>query len=584
MRFHSLRWRLLLPIEAAILLTMAILAWGLSEIVRRTHLSDLEAQLTVEARMIADELALRLVSGFPPDSLDDEARRYAALLDARVTIIGPDGTVWGESHEDRLQMDNHLGRPEVQQALNLGKGTSIRFSHTVGYDMLYVAVPVQAGGRVIGIARVALPLRQVEANVARLSRTVWTIAGIVAGVIGLLTLLLIGPAIRAVHHLTEAVQRVATGDLNARAIPRTNDEIGDLTRAFNQMADRLQETVATLQEEQARLSGLLSRMTDGVVITDRDGFVRLLNPAAARMLNASPNEALGRSFVQVVWDHRLVEMWRESREQGEERVGLIENGPRRPVFYAIITPLEGEEQAVLVLLQDLTRVRELEMVRRDFISNISHELRTPLAALKALVDTLQEGALEDSQAARRFLERMGAEVDRLNRMIGELLELARIESGRIPLKLAPVTVADVVIPPVERLRPLAERAGLGLTVRLAPHLPPVLADIEAMQRVVSNLVHNAIRFTLAGEVTVWAEQIGDEIVIAVRDTGVGIPAKDLPRIFERFYKVERSRSDEGFGLGLAIARHFVQAHGGRIWAESIEGRGSTFYVALPVSG
>jgi len=572
---------LLALIELAVFVAMVVLALSLSAMVRHTYLGHLREQLSVEARLIGDTLAPAMASGPRDGFLDAQAHRYAAMLDARVTLIGPDGTVWGESHEDRTRMENHLGRPEVQQALAEGRGTAIRFSHTVGYEMMYVAVPVQAEGRLVGIARVALPLRQVQANVARLQWAVGLMAVLFLGVIGLLVFLRLTPTIGAVGDLSDALGRLTAGDLDARVLPRTQDELGDLTRAYNQMADRLRDTIGALQEERARLSGLLERMTDGVLITDGEGRVRLINPAAARMLGVSPEDALGRSFVQVAWDHRLVGLWEESRQRREEGVGLIEMGPRRPVFYAVVTPLEGEEGSALVLLQDLTRIRELETVRRDFVANVSHELRTPLATLKALVETLQEGALEDPEAAGRFLERMEEEVDRLDRLVGELLELARIESGHTPLEMGRVEVAEVVEPTVEGLRPLAERKGLSLTAHLPPDLPAVLVDVDQMRRAIANLVRNGIQFTPSGGVTVRAERMGDEVVISVQDTGVGIPSEDLPRIFERFYKPRGSRSG-GAGLGLAIAKHIVQAHNGRIWAESTEGRGSTFYVALPV--
>ncbi|MCX7854967.1 MAG: ATP-binding protein [Anaerolineae bacterium] len=580
--FRSLRWRLLALIELVVLVVMVALALILSATVRRTHLAHLEEQLTVEARLIGDALTTTMASGPPDGFLDAEAHRYATLLDARITLIGPDGTVWGESHEDRAQMENHLDRPEVQQALAEGRGTSIRFSHTVGYEMMYVAVPVEVDGRIVGIVRVALPLQQVQANVARLQWTVGLVAVLFVGLIGVLAFLRMAPTIRAIQDLSDALGRLTAGDLEARVLPRTDDELGDLTRAYNQMADRLRETILALREEQARLAGLLERMTDGVLITDGEGRVNLINSAAARMLGTSPEDAMGRSFVQVVWDHRLVELWEACRERGEEGAGLIDLGPRRPVvFQAVVTPLEGEEGIVMVLLQDLTRVRELETVRRDFVANVSHELRTPLATLKALVETLREGALEDPQAAHRFLGQMEGELDRLDRIVGELLELARIESGRMPLQMAQVAVAEIVGPPVEELRPLAERAGLTLTVQLSPDLPSVLADVDGMRRVVANLVHNAIQFTPSGEVTVRAERIDNEVVISVRDTGIGIAPEDLSRIFERFYKARGSRSG-GAGLGLAIAKHIVLAHSGRIWAESTPGQGSIFSVALPV--
>ena len=251
----------------------------------------------------------------------------------------------------------------------------------------------------------------------------------------------------------------------------------------------------------------------------------------------------------------------------------------------IVTPLhEPGTQGNLVMLQDLTQIRRLEIVRRDFVSNISHELRTPLASLKALVDTLRDGALDDRPAAEHFLDSIETEVDALTQMVQELLELARIESGQVPVRLRPAALADLINPPVERLSSQAERAGVNLTVSLAPDLPMVLADPERVQQVITNLVHNAIKFTPEkGSITITAETATREVIVEVSDTGVGIAPKDLPRVFERFFKADRARSAGGTGLGLAIARHIVQAHGGRIWAKSIEGEGSTFFFSLPTA-
>jgi two-component system, OmpR family, phosphate regulon sensor histidine kinase PhoR len=581
---RSLRWRIAIPYTILILAATLGLTIYLSGQIQQVRLADLEAQLLAEARLLSDRLAPQLTGAADPQVLDRLAQDYADLLGARVTIIGAEGRVLGESHEDWAQMDNHLSRPEVQLALLSGQGTSRRYSATVRYEMMYTAVPVRASdtGELLGFMRVALPLRDIEEDAAGLRQGIVLAGAFTALLAGLLALFIAERTSRPVRELRKGVQRIASGDLTTRLRPHTRDEIGQLTRAFNDMAEELREQMTTLAEERGRLSAILDHMADGVLITDEAGQVQLFNAAAARILDTTQERALGRTLAQIAPHHVLIELWKDCRERGEEQVETLEI-PRHGLFLqAIITPFEqAEAEGYLVILQDLTRIRRLETVRRDFISNISHELRTPLAGLKALVDTLRGGAIKDPPAAKRFLKRMDAEVDDLTQMVEELLELSRIESGQVPLRLAPTLVSDVVIPPVERLRPQAERAGVDLSVALPADGPWVLADVGRAQQVITNLVHNAIKFTPpGGSIRVAAEAAGDEVVISVRDTGVGVATEDLERIFERFYKADRARSGGGTGLGLAIAKHMVQGHGGRIWAESVEGRGSTFCFTL----
>lgn len=582
MFFRSVRWRIAVPYVALILAAMLALAFYASDQVRRTRLDDLETQLLGEARLIADTI-VTLSALDCTETTESLSQRWAALLNARVTVIAPDGTVLADSHSDPAQMDNHRRRPEVQQALATGQGISLRFSQTMGYDMMYAAHPVEFTDGERGVVRVALSLEQVESSVNRLRQAVVS-AALVTAMLGVfLAVVIAGRTTRQVRDLTQVAERFADGDLNARLFPTTQDEIGQLTRAFNYMAEQLREKVTTLGEEQDRLAAVLEHMADGVIITDETGRVRLINPAAAELMDTDPVQALGRTFAQVVRHHQLIELWQLCRTESREQIQTIEIGYRKLFLQAIVTPfLEAHAQGYLIILQDLTRIRRLETVRRDFISNISHELRTPLAGLKALVDTLRDGALEDPPAARRFLNRMETEVDALTQMVQELLELSRIESGQVPLRLVPTSLRDLIDKPVDRLLPQAERAGLTLSVELSPDLPRVLADAERVGQVITNLVHNAIKFTPeGGKVDVSARQAARSVTISVADTGVGIPAEDLPRIFERFYKSDRARSGGGSGLGLAIAKHIVQGHGGRIWAESVEGQGSTFHFSLP---
>lgn len=583
--FRSIRWRIVFSFVLLVVLAMAGLSIYLSNRLRDAYVDNIRNQLLKETRLLREVARSLLAQGGTGEALDALAKHYGDLLEARVTVIGADGVVLGESDEDRTQMDNHLRRPEVQQALAQGQGSSIRYSRTVGYEMLYLALPVRDGDRVLGIVRVSLPLNQVEAGVATLRWMIFWATLLSIVVASLVALLVAQRTVRPIRQLTGVADRMAAGDLDARLFPSTRDEVGRLTGAFNRMADHLQDQVATLARERSRLAAILAHMADGVLITDDLGQVLLVNPAATALLQIHEEEALGRTFAQVVRHHRFIELWKRCQEEGEEQVEAVEIDRGGLFLQMIVTPFhEAARQGFLIILQDLTRIRRLETVRRDFISNVSHELRTPLASLKALVDTLREGALEDPPAARRFLDRVEVEVDALTQMVRELLELSRVESNQAPLERKRVAVGELLAPPVGRLRAQAERAGLQLRLDLPPDdVPYVLADAERIQQVVTNLVHNAIKFTPpGGEVAVQGSVEGEEVVIAVHDTGVGISAEDLPRIFERFYKADRARSGQGTGLGLAIAKHIVQAHGGRIWADSIEGQGSSFYFSLPI--
>lgn len=419
---------------------------------------------------------------------------------------------------------------------------------------------------------------------------VWT-AGLVATVI--LAVAAFGLAFfiaertaRPVRELTAVIQRATSGDLQARSLPTNRDEVGQLVLAYNNMMEQVTERIRLLAEERQQLATVLRTMADGVIIVDEASRVQLINPTAVRLLGAVERRATERSFAEVVRHHRLIELLQECLEVGEEQTAAVElsNG----LFLQVsVTPFqENGISEYLVLLHDLTDVRRLETVRRDFVSNVSHELRTPLASLRAVVETLRDGAIDDPPAAQRFLGRAEEEVDALTHMVEELLELSRIESGQVPLKLRKTAVADLILPPLERLQTQAERAELQLIANLPAHLPLVLADPERIQQVMTNLLYNAIKFTLpGGKITVKASVQTVELIISVEDTGVGIPATEVPRIFERFYKLDqaRTRGRGGTGLGLAIARHVVQAHNGRIWVRSREGKGSTFYFSLPLA-
>jgi len=385
---------------------------------------------------------------------------------------------------------------------------------------------------------------------------------------------------RKIDTYTRALRRAGESDKPALQLPTGIKDIEALSSAVHSLAEAFEQRLSILETERARLAAILDRMTDGVLIIDATGIIQTANPGAEKLFGEG---LIGRSVTIGLRHHQLVETWRKCQRTGEIQSESVELPANRKFLQLTAIP-DQETGGALLMIQDLTRLRRLETVRRDFISNVSHELRTPLASIKALAETLQDGALDDPPAARRFLARMQTEVDALTQMSTELLDLSRIESGQVPLQLKPTSPSQLLQSAADRMKAQAERAGLNLYVENSPDLPLIPADCSRLEQVLVNLIHNAIKFTPSGgEIRLFSKRNGKYVRFDVSDTGVGIDPDDLPRIFERFYKADRARSKSGgTGLGLSIARHIVEAHGGKIWAESEPEKGSTFYFTIPI--
>ncbi|MBI2334139.1 MAG: PAS domain-containing protein [Chloroflexi bacterium] len=358
-------------------------------------------------------------------------------------------------------------------------------------------------------------------------------------------------------------------------------EIDELVSVIESRRATFTAELTALKTENERLSTVLEQLTDGVLIADADGRVQFANPAAGKLFGThNPTQ---QSVAQVVRSHQLIEAWRRCQQTRQLQIEAVEIPTRKQYLQIIVIP-DKHEGGSLILAQDLTQVRKLETVRRDFISNVSHELRTPLASLKALTETLQGGALADPDAGPRFLDRIHTEVDALTQMTQELLDLSRIESGQVELNFESISPRKLIHSAADRMKAQVERANLKLEVKCEDGLPNIRADKGRLEQVLVNLIHNAVKFTKpGGRISLGAEPISGGVRCAVRDTGVGIPAESLSRIFERFYRVDSSRTGSGTGLGLSISKHIVEAHGGRIWVESEEGRGSVFYFEIPIN-
>lgn len=582
---RSLLWRVALPYILLLIIVLGGLGWYFTRQVEFNDQQALSQTLTADARVLAEVAAAPIRAGAPYESLRQSVAKYADIIGLRVTIILPDGTVIADSERDPAQLENHLDRPEVQAALRLETRSEIRFSTSLGLSLMYTAAPIVDSGTVIGVARVAKPISAIESAALQTRRTMLAALALATLFSILITLLVTNASLLPLRTLTRAVQALGPGEFELPLPKNRHDEIGRLGHEFGRLSSALGEQINQLSGERSTLAAILQNMTDGILIADGDGLVHMINPAAERLFEVSKEQAVGRSLVEVVRNHQLVDLWRRCRQSGEQQSTALEINPERLYVQAIVSPLESSiPGAALLVYQDVTRLRRLEMVRRDFVSNVSHELRTPLASLKALTETLQEGALEDPPAARRFLQRMDLEIDNLTQMVQELLELSRIESGRVPLRRLPTTPIELLSRAVERMQLQAERAALTLRLDCADNLPALMVDRERMEQVLVNLLHNAIKFTPPGGeivVSAWSEKA--RVILSVRDSGAGIPAEALPRIFERFYKTDPARATRGTGLGLSIARHLVEGHDGRIWAESEVGKGSTFYISLPAA-
>jgi len=586
--------RIALSYGILVLVTAGLLAVVLGDRAERQAEASLTTRLTDQVQAIAYIAAPLLTNPSAPISATQAlAVTLAQRFNTRVTFIQPAGRVIGDSESDPLTMENHAGRPEVIGALAQPgtPATVSRLSATVHQQLRYVALSVAApdtGGPVVGIVRVAYPLTAVE----QARRDFWTdLAGIVAlislpaaALAALLARSIVGP----LSVLRATAQRLTAGDLDARA-PAGEGEIGGLGHAFNTMTARMRQTIRERTGERNRLSAVLTHMHDGIILTNDAGVVTGLNPAAARLLVVATDQATGRTAIELSHSHELHTALHTTLATGiSQRVELDLNTRRIAAVVTAVPDTAAGSPTGLLMLQDVTDLRRLERARRDFVANIGHELRTPLASIKLLVETLMTAVHDDPTAAAGFLQRIDVEVDGLTHLVRELLELSKIESGQIRLQVAPVAVPALLNRAAERLRAQAERAGLTLTVQADSSLPQVAADGARIEQVLVNLLHNAIKFTPRGSILLAATAEPHAIRIAVTDTGIGIPRDDLPRIFERFYKVDKARAghragEGGTGLGLAIAKHLVQIHGGRIWAESPRSGGTTVGFTLPLT-
>jgi two-component system, OmpR family, phosphate regulon sensor histidine kinase PhoR len=557
---------------------------------RRDYERTAYSQLTAVAG-IAQARAPALPA-LPPARPEDVAKlnewvSQIAASGSRVTLIASDGQVLAESQSDSQTMENHAGRPEVREALAKGSGRAIRHSVTLNRDLLYYAVrhDIVTGPPII--MRFALPIETVDEVLQSFRRSLWLSSFLILLIATVAALQISRVFTDRVERLKDFSRRVAAGDFTAIAADSSGDALDDLGASMNRTAAQLDETIRTLTEERNLSTAILGSMVEGVAVVNGSERLLFANQGFAEILNLKFPAKSGSALVEIVRQTELIEAVRnvlhgESRVEAEIVTGTL----RQKYFAATVASVRaGDTLGAVVVLHDITELRRLERVRRDFVANVSHEFRTPLTAIQGFAETLLAGAIDDAQNRVRFLEIILEHARRLARLTEDLLRLSQMDSDRLELEIDEVSVSQIVDSCLATAQHRALENGLELSVKVPSNLPTVAGDRRRLAEVLQNLLDNARQYTLpGGEIVLSAEAHELEVVFTVSDTGIGIPRTDQSRIFERFYRVDAARSREagGTGLGLAIAKHLIEAQGGRIWVESELGKGSHFHFSVPI--
>jgi two-component system phosphate regulon sensor histidine kinase PhoR len=567
----------------------------LNEALQSFATATLETRLVTAARLLEPEARTLLRRGSPAPDLHAFARTAAQPTGSRVTLIAGDGRVLADSEvtPDQLgAVENHASRPEVRAALAGRPGRDIRRSTTVHEPYFYVGVPVHDGARLVGVLRLALPLSVVTASHAAIIRML-----LVGGMLALALAVAIGVFVsrritRPVVEMERIARRMSEGDFAARAPVRSQDEIGLLARALNAVAARMRDKIDDLEHEHAKTTAILDAMIEGVIAVDGHDEVLLINEPARAMFAVPRGAGERKPLLEVVRNaevHSAVRLarGRVDRSALRRHVTLRTGTAVRSIeISAMPLRLGAGPLGVVMVLHDVTALERLERMRTEFVANVSHELRTPLTAIHGYVETLLGGAIDDPRDSQRFLDVIQRHTQRLGRLLNDLTDLSNIELGRVALHFAPTSVAAVADSVIEVVRPRADGKQIALDIDVPGDLPLVHADQDRLQQILINVLDNAVKYTDAGgRVTVRARAADGAVEIAVSDTGLGIPAADLPRVTERFYRVDKARSRDlgGTGLGLAIVKHLVQVHDGDLRIESEPGRGTTVFVRVPLA-
>lgn len=589
MKIRSLSFKLILSYALIITLTFSLLGIFLYKDLKGNYLKDLINSLISQALLIEAQIPPLSVARKDIQSLNKLVKDLNSRINLRVTLIDREGVVLADSEkssQEVLIMDNHSNRPEIRFALEGAVGNEIRYSDTLKMDMLYVAVPLSEKGDITGSVRLAIPLMGVEKMLGEI-RGILILSILfslsVSFILGTFFALKI---IKPVNKIISVAKKYSLGNFSHRVYHEANDEIGELAAALNKMAKDIEEKVSAIKDQSQQLTAVFNSMIEGVIVASKAGVVVSINQAVEKVFDVKKQDVEGKHFLEAIRNNEIsgvIDLILKEGKQVTKEIILI--FPVQRIFEVNATPIFNDNtvNGALVVIHDITEIRRLETVRRDFVANVSHELKTPLTSIKGFVETLLEGALEDKENNRNFLKIIQTHADRLDTLVNDLLSLSKLESEGIEIRKSVFDLHSQVNEVLKGFKSQLKVKEIKVE-NILPEGLKVFADQDKIYQVLVNLVDNAIKFNKDnGFIKVYSELTGIGIKIIIEDSGMGIPSKDIVRIFERFYRVDKARSRElgGTGLGLSIVKHIIELHAGVVGVESLEGLGSKFWFTLP---
>jgi len=589
MKIRSFKLKLIFSYIFVILISFGFIAFFLDKSLEENSLRNIETSLINQAYLVENQITADKIKKKDIAYLDSLISRLSEKIECRITVIDSLGKVLADSEKPQkatAQMDSHIYRSEVKMALADDVGIETRYSSTLKIDMLYIAVPIKENNEIAGVIRLSLPLKSVEKTLNGIRRIVSLGLVFALALAFVLGSIIAAQTISPINRMIQVSRKFSEGDFSRRVLQCSKDEIGELAVTLNKMAQGLEDKIKEIKAQNQKLAAIFNSMIEGVIVVDRHSNIVSVNPTVEKIFNISNKEVEGKIFLEAVRNNEISEIISSVLENGQPlsaEVDLVL--PVCKMFEVNAAPIFDNNaiNGCLVVIHDITEIRKLETMRSDFVANVSHELKTPLTSIKGFVETLLEGALDDKENNSKFLNIIHDHAGRLNNLVDDLLSLSHLESKEIVLNKKSLNLREQLEDVVSSFRSQLEK----MDIKIKNDLPAgiiVSVDKNRIKQVFTNLIDNAIKFNREkGSIHTHVQKVGGKIKVFVEDSGIGIPEKDIPRIFERFYRVDKARSRElgGTGLGLSIVKHIIELHGGSVGVESIEGLGSKFWFILP---